>query len=171
MDKKHPTSDSKLSLSAHGYQDFWALNRTRNYSCSFVFFSISFSLFWFWGENPFSTCMATWPSTALQLVVSVFLWWLLLLLVVILISNGFLFPFVIVAIWNWLWLHKKVVAFHVLVSCDPFFELPREIYQLPLAHLCIIVFCVPVLIPAAWPLNNNMSCTSWLSILFDVISP
>ena len=50
--------------------------------------------------------------------------WLLLLLVVILISNGFLFPFcdrcdmelIMIA-------EKNVVAFHVLVSCDPFFEL------------------------------------------------
>ena len=98
--------------------------------------------------------------------------WLLLLLVVILISNGFLFPFCDRCDMELIMITQKVVvAFHVLVSCDPFFELPREIHQLPLAHLCIIVFCFPVLISAACPLNNNMSCTSWLSILFDVISP
>ena len=93
-------------------------------------------------------------------------------MVVILISSGFLFPFCDRCDMELIMITQKVVvAFHVLVSCDPFFELPREIHQLPLAHLCIIVFCFPVLISAAWPLNNNMSWTSWLSILFDVISP
>ena len=67
--------------------------------------------------------------------------WLLLLLVVILISNGFWFPFCDRCDMKLIMITKKiVVAFHVLVSCDPFFELPREIRQSPLAHLCIIVF-------------------------------
>lgn len=57
--------------------------------------------------------------------------WLLLLLVVILISNGFLFPFCDRCDMELIMITQKVVvAFHVLVSCDPFFELPREIHQL-----------------------------------------